>query len=148
MLDTRNDVHTAEQANDTAPLVDPIASAARPQRRGLFDQVSGVDAVFLTLFWLLAPMLLMAIAPAPDPTATQPPLNVAVNVTWNIGFIAALGGAVTRRRLSLFGTVVAGGAMALMATFCGLEGHTGLWIPAQFLMGAGIAAYGINRLRG
>ncbi len=140
MLDIRNDALTTHVDGDVAPA--PVRL-----RRRLIDEVAGVEALLIAAFWLFATTLLAAIAPAPDPETAQPPLVVGLNIAFNIGFVAALGGAATRRRLVHAGSIVAGGAMAIMATFCGLEGHTGLWIPAQFILGAGIAAYGVHRLR-
>lgn len=121
------------------------ASAEQRSHRSLVDAVSGWEAAGLAVYWLVSTTWLTAVAPAPDPV--QPALIVALNVVFNLGFFAALAGAAMRRRFALLGSAVAGAAMAIMATFCGLEGHSGLWIPAQFAVGAGILAYGAHRLR-
>ena len=151
MLDIRNDTTEAARVESetlAAGEPDALATPAAPRiRRRLMDEISGAEALALVAFWLLATTLLSAIAPAPAADATQTPLNIGLNIAFNIGFIGALGGAATRRRLVFAGSMLAGGAMAVMATFCGLEGHTGLWIPAQFALGAGIFAYGARRIR-
>lgn len=122
-----------------------VDSGEQRSHRSLVDTISGWEAAALAVYWLVSTAWLTAVAPTPDPV--QPALIVALNVVFNLGFFAALAGAATRRRFALLGSAVAGGAMAIMATFCGLEGHTGLWIPAQFAVGAGVLAYGAHRLR-
>lgn len=144
MLDTQND--TANARDSAVPIAGvPVVERAGRMRRRLIDRISGFEALAIFAAWLVSTTWLTAIAPAPDPV--QPPLIVALNVAFNVGFFGALIGAAARRRFALAGSVVAGAAIAIMATFCGLEGHTGLWIPAQFAVGAGFLAYGSLRLR-
>lgn len=151
MLDIRRETADTPSIDERLPTtVDAGATAPSPPRtrRRLMDEISGSEALAMAVFWILGTTLLSAIAPAPAPDATMTPLSIGLNVAFNIGFIGALGGAATRRRLVFLGSMIAGGAMAVMAIFCGLDGHTGLWIPLQFALGAGFFAYGTYRLRG
>jgi hypothetical protein len=138
MLDMHNETTTATSHDEAA-----TAAPSRPRR--LMGSISGPEAMAIVAFWLVSTSMLTAMAPAPDPV--QPPLIIALNVIFNVGFITALGGAILRRGFTLAGSMAAGAAMAIAATMCGLDGHTGLWIPAQFVFGAGILAYGAHRLR-
>jgi hypothetical protein len=122
----------------------PAAPPRRPTALG--KVISGWEALAIAAAWILAVTGLTAISPAPTDEA-QPPLVVALNLAFNLGFFGALAAAIARRRAIYVAGMVAGGAMAIMAGMCGLSGHTGLWIPAQGLVGLGFVAYGAARLR-
>lgn len=132
---------------DQVTQVEPIRKQGPlPLRKRLRDGISGRDALIIASTWITAVVALTAISPAPtdDP---QSALVVSLNLAFNLGFFGALAAAMMRVRATYLASMLAGGAMAMMATFCGLEGHTGLWIPAQALVGVGFLAYGATRLR-
>lgn len=112
----------------------------------MWSEIPGSTAAAVFGAWVVATVFLSSISPLPsdDP---QSPLVVTLNAAFNIGFFGVLFAAVSRRRIIYVASGLAGGAAAIMATMCGLDGHSGLWIPAQGLIGAAFLVHAVRSLR-
>ena len=135
MLDTSTVTETP-----TAPST-PQRSVSNPSARlGL------PDVVVHGLAWIAALITLEIIAPEADPNAVMAPYAVVLSMAFTLSLIWALVGLVRHERHGLWASVAGGTVMAIAAVTCGLEGHTGLWVPTQLILGLGLIALGRRSL--
>lgn len=92
--------------------------------------------------WLGGLTWLFAISPSPDPTQPISLTDELISLAMFGSWLAVFTGLGARRRFGLAASIGAGLLIAGAGVLCGVTGHTGLWIPIQIGVGAGLAAMG------
>ncbi len=120
---------------------------SRARSRALDDAIPAPVALGLLAAWLFGLIWLFAISPAPDPAAEPSGLDAVISTAMFGSWLAAFIGLGGRRRFGLVATIGGGLLLAGAGVLCGLTGHTGLWIPIQIGVGAGLSAAGVLAAR-
>jgi hypothetical protein len=149
MLDTSS-VTTSTPGMTPTPIPAPTpetAEAARTGQRPDGRLATSVVAIH-GLAWVAALTVLEIIAPAADPNAVMPDYAVILSMAFTISLGWTLVGLVRHQRQGIWASMAGGAVMAIAAVSCGLEGHTGLWIPTQLVLGLGLIGLGRRSLQG
>lgn len=119
------------------------AGVAEPRRRSRLGAGSSlVPGWTIGGAWLLAYVVVGAVAPPADPAYQMTILDIVLANLLLAGIMLSAAGLTTRSILAGAGAVLGGGVFAFGSVTCWWTGHVGTWIAVQFAAGLALAMLG------
>ncbi len=125
-----------------------VREQVRPTFADLNGGIPTVLAIGFAAAWIVVLAVTMGLEPAADPDAPISATQLIVSMSFMYGLLGMFAGMAVRRRWGLLSSLFAGGVLLGAGLLCLAAGHSGMWLAAQVVGGASMAAVSVGALRG